>query len=218
MSEFLTTSGLGYSIEKIIKQARKRVIIISPFIQISRNYYERLMDAESRDVRVTIVFGKEELTTQQEDLLSEFEKLDLFFCDNLHAKCYLNENSALISSMNLYEFSQINNREMGLLIDRSSEPSVYDEIIKEAESTIKASSQLVSDSTPRRSEKSKQGTCIRCGTSIPLDPEKPLCRLCFNEWDRYGNPDYEEKYCHVCGKKEKTSIARPLCHQCFRNF
>ncbi len=47
------------------------------------------------------------------------QKLDfvrLSFCKNLHAKCYLNESECIISSLNLYEFSQINNNEMGILI------------------------------------------------------------------------------------------------------
>ena len=38
------------------------------------------------------------------------------FRRNLHAKCYLNENEALLTSMNLYEFSEKNNDEMGVLV------------------------------------------------------------------------------------------------------
>ena len=35
---------------------------------------------------------------------------------NLHAKCYLNEKEALLTSMNLYEYSQEHNDEMGILV------------------------------------------------------------------------------------------------------
>lgn len=53
-------------------------------------------------------------------------------CKNLHAKCYLNENEAIITSMNLYEFSQMNNNEMGIHLTKSGNPELsqaaYDEV------------------------------------------------------------------------------------------
>ena len=51
----------------------------------------------------------------------ELKHLGLYFCENLHAKCYFNENLMVITSMNLHEFSQTNNREMGVLIKREEE-------------------------------------------------------------------------------------------------
>ena len=39
---------------------------------------------------------------------------------NLDAKCYLNEESCMITSLNLYEFSHLNNNEMGVLISSRS--------------------------------------------------------------------------------------------------
>ncbi len=38
----------------------------------------------------------------------------IILSQNLHAKCYLNEKAAIITSMNLYDFSQVNNNEMGV--------------------------------------------------------------------------------------------------------
>ena len=43
------------------------------------------------------------------------DHVHLYFSKNLHAKCYLNEKKMIITSMNLYEFSQVNNREMAFL-------------------------------------------------------------------------------------------------------
>ena len=34
--------------------------------------------------------------------------------------------------MNLYEFSQINNNEMGLIVAREKEPELYNEILQES--------------------------------------------------------------------------------------
>lgn len=42
----------------------------------------------------------------------------LYSHPNVHCKCYLNENYLLITSMNMYEYSEENNREMGVLFSR----------------------------------------------------------------------------------------------------
>lgn len=41
--------------------------------------------------------------------------------------------------MNLYEFSERNNREMGLLIERASDIDIYEETLREIESIKNAS-------------------------------------------------------------------------------
>ena len=64
------------------------------------------------------------------------------FCQNLHAKCYLNERSAIITSMNLYDFSQVNNNEMGVFVDRDQEPDLYRETYEEAQRLIRISEEV----------------------------------------------------------------------------
>ena len=61
------------------------------------------------------------------------------FRKNLHAKCYLNENEALLTSMNLYEFSQVNNDEMGILVSRTEEPELYEKVKEESIRLVRAS-------------------------------------------------------------------------------
>ena len=43
----------------------------------------------------------------------------------LHAKCYFNEQNLVISSMNLYDFSEVNNWEMSILIDKDNDSEIY---------------------------------------------------------------------------------------------
>lgn len=63
-----------------------------------------------------------------------------------------------------------------------------------------------------------KGFCIRCKQELKPDPNKPLCPKCYAEWNKYKNPDYKEKYCHLCGKNHDTSVARPLCLNCFKQM
>ena len=62
-----------------------------------------------------------------------------------------------------------------------------------------------------------EGSCIRCGTNVSFDLDKPLCVDCFKQWAIYGNPDYPENFCVSCGKKRKTSFAKPQCRDCYNS-
>lgn len=64
------------------------------------------------------------------------------FCKNLHAKCYLNEDVGIITSMNLYEFSQINNNEMGILFLKKDDLKLYNDSYEEALRIIRISEEV----------------------------------------------------------------------------
>lgn len=64
------------------------------------------------------------------------------FCKNLHAKCYMNEELCIITSLNLYEFSQVNNNEMGILIQRSEDAQLYKDAYEEAQRIIRISDEV----------------------------------------------------------------------------
>lgn len=57
------------------------------------------------------------------------------FCKNLHAKCYLSE-ACIVASLNLYEFSMVNNNEMGVLIDRLADVDLYRDAYEEGQRII----------------------------------------------------------------------------------
>jgi len=227
MAEFLTTTGTSAQIEQIIIKAKKYLIICSPFLKISKTFYERLIDADSKDVSITIIYGKSELTNSEEEKLTDLKNLELYYLENLHAKCYANENTMIITSMNFYEYSLHNNREMGILIRRADDNELYSDGIDELRSIRNAAEsfnfnawgQRISDDRNYKKQKRKNATeygyCIRCKESIPVNANYPLCRECYEIWSIFSNCEYEENFCHFCGKESKVYYDRPLCYQCF---
>ena len=115
--EFLTTKQIVGSIESLIKDANEELVIVTPYVQLSPLFFERLMDAADRNVKIDFVFGKREINYEEEEKITYIKNINLFFLQNLHAKCYLNESKVIITSMNLYEYSE-NNREMGIVFER----------------------------------------------------------------------------------------------------
>ena len=142
MAKFLNTSATNYFLEELIKDAKDRLILISPFLRLNDRIKELLEDKNRLKIDVRIVYGKSELQPEEINWLKELSYLRISFCKNLHAKCYLNEELCIITSLNLYEFSQINNNEMGVLIRRSEDPELYKEAYEEAQRIIRISDEV----------------------------------------------------------------------------
>ena len=142
MAKFLNTSATNYFLEEMIKGASDRLILISPFLKLNDRMKELLADKNRLKIDVRIVYGKSELQPQEIEWLRGLTYIRTSFCKNLHAKCYMNEELCIITSLNLYEFSQINNNEMGVLIRRSEDVDLYKDAYEEAQRIIRINEEV----------------------------------------------------------------------------
>lgn len=142
MARFLNTSATNYFLEELIKNAKERLVLISPFLKLNDRIKELLIDKDRLKIDVRIVYGKSELQPEEIRWLNELAYVRTSFCKNLHAKCYMNEELCIISSLNLYEFSQVNNNEMGVLIERGSDFDLYKDAYEEAQRIIRISEEV----------------------------------------------------------------------------
>lgn len=142
MAKFLNTSATNYYLEELIKGASERLILISPFLKLNDRIKELLEDKNRLKIDVRIVYGKSELQPEEINWLKELTFIRTSFCKNLHAKCYMNEESCIISSLNLYEFSQVNNNEMGVHISRDEDAEIYRDAYEEAQRIIRISDEI----------------------------------------------------------------------------
>ncbi|WP_270792901.1 phospholipase D family protein, partial [Aeromonas sp. QDB21] len=142
MAKFLNTSATNYFLEELIKDAKERLILISPFLKLNDRIKELLADKNRLKIDVRIVYGKSELQPEEINWLKELTYIRTSFCKNLHAKCYLNEEMCIITSLNLYEFSQVNNNEMGVLIQRPDDNELYRDAYDEAQRIIRVSDEV----------------------------------------------------------------------------
>ncbi|GGY30575.1 hypothetical protein GCM10008098_25110 [Rhodanobacter panaciterrae] len=142
MAKFLNTSATNYFLEEMIKEAKDRLILISPYLKLNDRMKELLSDKNRLKIDVRIVYGKSELHPDEISWLRELTYVRTSFCKNLHAKCYMNEELCIITSLNLYEFSQVNNNEMGILLSRADDASLYKEAYEEAQRIIRISEEV----------------------------------------------------------------------------
>ena len=122
---FLTTKAIGYYLEKMLEEASEKIVIVSPYIKMSLRVCDILRQKIMEGVEVTIIhrenFENKELATK------------VIKRKNLHAKCFMTEKSVIVGSMNLYEYSQLNNDEMAFFVENDGRTGIFDEIEKEIE-------------------------------------------------------------------------------------
>lgn len=142
MAEFLNTSGVSFYLERLIKAANERLILISPFLKFNDRIRHLLEDKNRLKIDTRLIYGKSELKPEQISWLKDLDFIRTSYREHLHAKCYMNENECIISSMNLYEFSQVNNIEFGILISRESDPNAFRAAYEEAQELIRTSDEI----------------------------------------------------------------------------
>jgi hypothetical protein len=140
---------------------------------------------------------------------------------------YINENEAIITSMNLYEFSQMNNNEMGIYVSKDSDGDLFISVLEEAQRLLTVSEEIritvqkvdshqkekrESKPTQKNDKDKPMGYCIRTGIQIPFNIEKPLSPEAYKIWNEYADPYYKEKYCHFSGEPSngETSVSKPI--------
>ena len=142
MSKFLNTTATNYFLEEIIKNSKDRLVLISPYLKLNDRMKELLQDKDRLKIDIRIMYGKNELHPSEINWLNGLTYVRTSFCKNLHAKCYLNESQCIVTSMNLYEFSQINNNEMGILLDKDDDKESYKDAYEEALRIIRISEEV----------------------------------------------------------------------------
>jgi hypothetical protein len=122
MARFLKGNELNSELEKIFENATEKLILISPFIKLHERYASVLKSKRNNpSLEIIVVFGKNEedfsrsMNLEDFSFFKEFPNIQIKYEKRLHAKYYANESSAIISSMNLYSYSQDNNIEVGVM-------------------------------------------------------------------------------------------------------
>lgn len=171
MARFLTTTDTSAAIERVIREAEGELTLISAFVMPRVIFLQRLYDAGERGVRITLAFGKRSMDGGVFKALRELPNLELFYLKELHAKCYLNEREAVVTSLNLLTSSEASNREMGVLLDVEQDERAYKDVVREARSLLRVATCIHRSTMPDKVEPQKlTGPWAARVAALPLSP------------------------------------------------
>lgn len=231
MNNVISDYHINSELLDLIKESEKYLILISPYVTLWGHLEEEIESAILRKVKVQLYYRSD----KEEEYLDTLHPLKqmgvkLFNIDNLHAKLYLSEKKAIMSSMNLVDYSSKNSKEIGLITDDLEllnqfniySKELFSKSFKSRKTLLRKSMELIETVIEIKDDIimdiNDEGSCIRCGITIPFNMEKPYCKKCFKNWNKYKNQDYNEKYCHDCQVDWDTSLAKPVCKDCFKEF
>lgn len=134
MAEFVTGKPLKECLRSILVNAKRELIIMSPYIALSDDIKKLLRRHINKEqLHIIIIFGKNEeqpnksLHKEDFDFFSQFPFISIIYVPNLHAKYYCNENDSLVTSMNLLGYSIKKNIEFGYYYKKTNLPKLFSE-------------------------------------------------------------------------------------------
>jgi hypothetical protein len=123
--KFLSDDELNTRVANIIETAGEKLILISPFIALHDRIRDKLKELVQEDgLKVIVMFGKNEYDKRRSirpddlDFLKTLPNIEIRYHRRLHAKYYANEQIAILTSMNLLDYSQNNNIEFGIEVHK----------------------------------------------------------------------------------------------------
>lgn len=129
--KIIGTTEISYEIEQILNNAENYLILVTPYLKLNQRLKVRLSDAFKRVNNVYILHREKELNFSESEWLKSFKNINIFPIKNLHSKIYINEKIGIIASMNLYEYSQINNHEIGIKLESDDDNDLYKDTLNE---------------------------------------------------------------------------------------
>lgn len=225
-SNILLNHQLSGEIISLIDSSKEYCFLVTPYYKPWQLLNRALEKAASNEKKIVFIFRNGDV---KENIINDLNKMgfDIHLVEKLHTKLYLNEKTAIITSMNLYDASKEFNYEVGYKFQNSFDVKNFksDVIEKDILGTKPKLSLLgryttnfevsikEQNKTPEKNTDLAPGYCLRCRAQIPFDFNRPYCLECYKIWSKNNYPT-KENYCHSCGSRFHSSYEQPACNKC----
>ncbi len=142
MPQYLNSNAGQFHFEQILRDAEHRVLLVAPILKLNRRLQELIDVQVAHAVEVRFVYERNKLSHREIQWLDARPYARAFFLQDLHAKCYLNERQALLTSMSPFDYRRAAKYEMGLLVTRQEDPELFQTVFDEAQKLLRAATQL----------------------------------------------------------------------------
>ncbi|HEY5405801.1 MAG TPA: phospholipase D family protein [Ginsengibacter sp.] len=235
MAKFLNRFESTDALTRIILDAERQLILISPYIKLNFDLKNALNTHLNKpELEMIIVYGKNEednrKSISEEDFkyFQSFSNVSIRYHKRLHAKMYANDEQCLITSMNLHNYSLKENIETGILTEYKIVNSLLSLVAPKVFSdpldsqAIHFADYIIEKSTPQFERKGKKESSFfglfnsysegevtvnksRTGYCIRTKQQIPL-----NVNHPYSREAYESWSSHGSNK----TYLEKFCHQC----
>ena len=151
-AEFLSSVGTSYQIDRLISEANNEIVFFAPVMKLHESVILRLQQADQRNVRITIVYGKERNQIRGQRWYKDFKNLRILYHDKLNTFLYRNEKELILTSMGLADLSGSKHNNMGLLISKLRDRKAYEDGIYEQELLVEYAEEVFAGANYQKPE------------------------------------------------------------------
>jgi len=219
MAKFLDGPGVQATLTDLIKNTERELFIISPYLKISTMMKNYLGSIDTQKIPIHIIYRSDfKINDDDKAFFNDLKNLQLYYCENLHTKCFMNENMGIISTMNLHEHSQTHNWEMGIRFTKEDDPTIYADVVNELRVMgphLKPVNPSKSVAEPQKKYQTAQSPKTAPRT-VYKPTEAPNKGLITKILDTVTG---ESAYCIRCGKPmAKFDLQKPYCDKCYASW
>lgn len=112
--DIINPNEIGSKISTLVIESNTKFVAVSPYIELSswKKILINLEKAVSRGVSIEVYYRE---IKDADFKIMKGLGIKLFKIKGLHTKLYFNDNEAIVSSMNLYEFSDLHSIDIAIL-------------------------------------------------------------------------------------------------------
>ena len=211
--DFIVGPEIQNHVIRLIAEAEKVVVLVTPYFQPWGHLRMAIENARVKGVEVVLILrGGDKLKENTETAAYFVQRgVKVLYLERLHAKLYLTEKAALLTSMNLVEASATGSWEIAAAVTRASDEEAYKKLAKcwlDLQEQVKLASGRAALAHATRPPVTS-GTLAK-PTRSEVTPPRPV-RAAAGATTKGSKGGH----CIRCGDAIPSNPERPLCKECY---
>ncbi|MCP4314125.1 MAG: hypothetical protein GY790_22970 [Bacteroidetes bacterium] len=153
-AEFLSSVGVSYQIDRLLSEANREIVFFCPVLKLHESVILRFRQADQRNVRITLLFGRERTQMKGVRWYKEFKNLRILHHDKLNSCVYRNEKELIVTSQGLEDMSPGGTMDMGVLITKMRDRKAFEDGIYEQELLVENGEEVFAGANFEKQEES----------------------------------------------------------------
>ena len=151
-AEFLSSVGVSYQIDRLISEATGEIVFFCPVLKLHESIALRLQQADQRNVRITLMYGRERNQIRGQRWYKELKNLRILYHDKLNSSVYRNEKEIIVTSLELVDMNSSVFEDMGVLLSKVRDRKAFEDGIYEQELLIEHAEEVFAGANYEKSE------------------------------------------------------------------
>jgi len=153
-AEFLSTVGVSYQIDRLISEATSELVFFCPVFKLHESIILRFQQADQRNVRITLMYGKDRGQLRSQKWYKEFKNLRILYHDRLNTSVFRNDKELILTSQELSELTMSPHADMGIMLTKLRDRKAFEDGIYEQELLIEHAEEVFAGANFERLEDS----------------------------------------------------------------